>query len=203
MTTTEKRQLVREISQVRSSEKDGKRYLEGYATEFEVETKLGRGDWAWTEVVKRGAFTTSLAEQPSIKLLHSHDTGRVIASRRNRDGKVTGTLELREDERGLWFRAEIPDTQEGRDLITQVERGDLDGMSFGFDIIRETWDENKRASEIEEVRLYEISVVAFPAYDQAQFDLVVRSGRVEKPKDTGGAAYAGLVVALMQEQDLT
>jgi HK97 family phage prohead protease len=191
MTTTEKRQLVREISQVRSSEKDGKRYLEGYATEFEVETKLGRGDWAWTEVVKRGAFTTSLAEQPSIKLLHSHD------------GKVTGTLELREDERGLWFRAEIPDTQEGRDLITQVERGDLDGMSFGFDIIRETWDENKRASEIEEVRLYEISVVAFPAYDQAQFDLVVRSGRVEKPKDTGGAAYAGLVVALMQEQDLT
>jgi HK97 family phage prohead protease len=197
---TEKRQLVREITHVRASEADGKRYLEGYATEFGVETKLGRGDWAWTEVVKAGAFATSLAEQPSIKLLHSHDTGRVIASRRNKDGKVSGTLELTEDERGLWFRAEIPDTQEGRDLVTQVQRGDLDGMSFGFDIIRETWDENTRSSTIEEVRLYEISVVAFPAYDQAQFDLVVRSAaKVQKPKDEGGAAYVRLVMKLMEE----
>lgn len=202
MTGTDKRQLVRAMTQIRSSEQDGKRYLEGYVTEFDVETTLAEGQpYAWREVIRRGAFASSLAADGSIKLLHSHDTGRVIASRKMRGGKASGTLELMEDERGLKFRAEIPDTTEGRDLIVQVERGDLDGMSFGFETVRETWDDNQRKSEILEVRLFEVSVVAFPAYNKADFDLVLRSaGASDKPRQHTPDPVVAAVVARMEKE---
>ena len=132
-----------------------KRTLEGYASMFGNSYDLGRFD----EVVERGAFTRALDEEQDVRALIDHDPARVIGRSKN------GTLEMREDDKGLFTRIHLPDTQEGRDLATLVERGDLDAMSFGFTVKSDRWEkkEGRNTRFISDVDLYDVSVVAFPA----------------------------------------
>jgi HK97 family phage prohead protease len=80
------------------------------------------------------------------------------------------TLELRADSHGLWGRVKInPLDQDAMNLYARVERGDVDQCSFGFDILDE--ETNFRDADgsvhwtIKSVKLYEVSVVTFPAYE--------------------------------------
>ena len=134
---------------------DDKRTLEGYASMFGNSYDLGRFD----EVVESGAFTRALDEQQDVRALVDHDPARVIGRSKN------GTLEMREDEKGLFTRIHLPDTQEGRDLAILVERGDLDAMSFGFTVKGDRWEksEGRNTRYISDVDLFDVSVVAFPA----------------------------------------
>tara|TARA_R110002020_G_scaffold403097_3_gene613201 strand:+ start:148 stop:726 length:579 start_codon:yes stop_codon:yes gene_type:complete len=134
---------------------DDKRTLEGYASMFGNSYDLGRFD----EVVEAGAFTRALSEQQDVRALVDHDPARVIGRSKN------GTLEMREDSRGLFTRIYLPDTQEGRDLATLVDRGDLDAMSFGFTVQADRWEkkEGRNTRYITDVDLFDVSVVAFPA----------------------------------------
>jgi uncharacterized protein len=61
----------------------------------------------------------------------------------------------------------VPNTTDGNDLWELVERGDVSGMSFGFRVLRQEWDERGDTDIriIKEVELLEVSAVAFPAYD--------------------------------------
>ena len=135
---------------------DDKRTLEGYASVFGVAADLGR----FSETIERGAFTRALDEQQDVRALVDPDSGRVIGRTKN------GTLELREDNRGLFTRIELPDTQDGRDISTLIARGDLDAMSFGFTVKRDRWEQSddKQMRYIEDVDLFDVSVVAYPAY---------------------------------------
>ena len=144
---------------------DDKRTLEGYASVFGVAADLGR----FSETIQRGAFTRALAEQQDVRALVDHDSGRVIGRTKN------GTLELREDNRGLFTRIELPDTQDGRDMATLIGRGDLDAMSFGFTVKRDRWEQEdgKQMRYIEDVDLYDVSVVAYPQY--ANTEIALRS----------------------------
>lgn len=131
------------------------RRLEGYAALFGTEAQIGGG---MVETIAPGAFTTTLAERPDILALVDHDPARVLARTKS------GTLRLREDARGLAFDLDVPDTQAGRDVLALAERGDLGGMSFGFNARDEIVDGNRR--ELRALDLFEVSVVAaFPAYD--------------------------------------
>lgn len=134
---------------------DDKRTLEGYASMFGNSYDLGRFD----EVVEAGAFTRALSEEQDVRALVDHDPARVIGRSKN------GTLEMREDSRGLFTRIYLPDTQEGRDLATLVDRGDLDAMSFGFTVQADRWEkkEGRNTRYITDVDLFDVSVVAFPA----------------------------------------
>ena len=134
---------------------DDKRTLEGYASMFGNSYDLGRFD----EVVESGAFTRALSEGQDVRALVDHDPARVIGRSKN------GTLEMREDSRGLFTRIHLPDTQEGRDLATLVDRGDLDAMSFGFTVQADRWEkkEGRNTRYITDVDLFDVSVVAFPA----------------------------------------
>ena len=158
----EKRHINIDSAELRFADND-KRTLEGYASVFNKPTDLGRFD----EVIERGAFTRAVDEAHDVRALVDHDTGRVIGRTKN------GTLELREDDRGLFSRIHLPDTQEGRDLATLIERGDLDGMSFGFSVESDRWEkgEERATRFIEDVNLYEVSVVAFPAYEDTEVAL--------------------------------
>jgi hypothetical protein len=71
---------------------------------------------------------------------------------------------LVEDERGLKVRAQLPNTTLGRDTAELIRRGDVDSMSFGFSVIRDTWDESGTNRTLNAVRLHECSIVPFPAY---------------------------------------
>jgi HK97 family phage prohead protease len=77
-----------------------------------------------------------------------------------------GTMKLYEDERGLYFEAELADTQEARDLHTLVARGDVDQMSFAFRVIRQKWNEDRTERTLTEVSLADgdVSIVTYPAY---------------------------------------
>ena len=158
----EKRHIKFDAAELRFAE-DDQRTLEGYASVFNVATDLGR----FSETIERGAFSRAISEEHDVRALVDHDSGRVLGRTKN------GTLELREDKRGLFSRIHLPDTQEARDLATLIKRGDLDGMSFGFTVERDRWEkqEDRQMRFIEDVNLFEVSVVAFPAYEDTEVAL--------------------------------
>ncbi|KAK0348964.1 hypothetical protein LTR94_035067, partial [Friedmanniomyces endolithicus] len=84
-----------------------------------------------------------------------------------------GTLILREDSKGLYFENPQPDTSDGRDLVVQLGRGDVAGMSIGFVSTRSEWDESKEVTErtIFEAILFEITYTGAPAYRDTEVAL--------------------------------
>ena len=130
------------------------RGVEGYAALFNTETRIGD---AFTEVIAPGAFAASLASGRDVLALVDHDETRLLGRTRS------GSLRLAEDSRGLHFGLDLPDTQNGRDVLALAERGDLGGMSFGFSVDAELRDGDARI--LQAVQLYEVSIIsAFPAY---------------------------------------
>ena len=131
--------------------------FEGYAAVFNSPSQ----PLPFTEQIAPGAFHRSLRSRNDIKLLWNHDTGSVLGSTR------AGTLTLAEDSFGLKVRATFPNTQLGRDTAELVKRGDIDSMSFGFSVPSggDEWSGDGTQRTLKSVRLHEVSIVAFPAYE--------------------------------------
>lgn len=135
------------------------RRLEGYAATFGTEARIGE----MVETIRPGAFAAALAAGADVLALIDHDPARLLARTRS------GTLRLYEDQRGLAFGLDLPDTQPARDVLALAERGDLGGMSFAFSVPPggERWEGRRR--ELRSVTLHEISVVSsWPAYPETQ-----------------------------------
>jgi HK97 family phage prohead protease len=134
---------------------DGVMRLSGYAAVFDDQSV----PLPFVERIAPGAFRKTLSEAPDVRLLINHE-GLPLARTKN------GTLQLREDERGLYFDAELADTQEARDIHTLVGRGDVDQMSFAFRVIRQKWNSDRTERTLTEVSLADgdVSVVTYPAY---------------------------------------
>lgn len=135
----------------------------GYAALFGNRTTIGS---YWSEEIRAGAFAKSLASNDVIAII-GHDTGRVVG----RTG--AGTLRLREDDRGLAFENDLPDTTDGRDLAVLLERKDIPGMSFGFITRKQEWDEtiDPPHRTIIEAEIYEITYTPCPAYPDTEVGL--------------------------------
>ncbi len=147
--------------ELREDEDGKKKTLRGYAAKFE---KLSHPLYGFTEKIRRGAFSRSLKEG-NVRALWNHNTDWVLGSTKN------GTLRLMEDDIGLKFEIDLPDTTVGRDAGVTVSRGDVDGMSFAFETRKQEWDEKKPDNVIRtliDVDLKEISPTAFPAYPQTK-----------------------------------
>ncbi len=131
--------------------------FEGYAAVFNSPSQ----PLPFTEKIAPGAFHRSLRSRNDIKLLWNHDTGSVLGSTR------AGTLTLSEDSFGLRVKATFPNTQLGRDTSELVRRGDVDSMSFGFSVPSggDEWSGDGTERTLKSVRLHEVSIVAFPAYE--------------------------------------
>ena len=142
---------------------DGAMVARGYAALFNSEADIGG---YFREVIAPGAFTETL-KSDDIRALIDHDTGRVIGR------SSAGTLRLKEDDKGLSVEIDLPDTTDGRDLAVQLERGDISGMSFGFIVRHDEWDETSDppTRTIHAVDLREVSAVAFPAYGDTEIAL--------------------------------
>jgi HK97 family phage prohead protease/HK97 family phage major capsid protein len=125
--------------------------IEGYASVFGDEYDLGY----FTERVAPGAFDGRTNDD--VRLLINH-TGVPLARTTN------NTLTLTIDERGLHYRAKLADTQEGRDLYTLIQRGDITQSSFAFTIEDDEWSGDRRTRTINRVgQLYDVSPVTYPA----------------------------------------
>lgn len=137
---------------------NGKRYIEGYFVVYGARYEIFKDA---TETVDRGAF--DLVRDSDVRALTNHDTTLVL-------GRTTaGTLTLRDDDYGLWGSIEI--NENDQDAVNQwerVNRRDVTQCSFGFDILDEEFiekDDDKTEWHIRKVKLYEVSVVTFPAYE--------------------------------------
>ena len=140
------------------------RTLSGVAAPYGSEAKIAD----FRETIAPGAFTRTLAENRDILCLADHDPARVLGRTKS------GTLQLREDERGLRFELQVPDTSTGRDLRALAERGDLGGVSMGFIATRDSWDGDLRT--LHEVELHEVSIVqAHAAYPTTTVSLRSRN----------------------------
>jgi len=144
------------------------RRIEGYAATFHSEARMGR----YVETIAPGAFTDALGSD--VIALLDHDPGKVLGRTRS------GTLRLTQDSRGLAFSLDVADTQAGRDVLALAERGDLGGMSFGFQVPKggESWTGERRT--LTRIGLKEISVVsAWPAYPDTSLALRARGNAAE------------------------
>ena len=139
---------------------DGKNRLRGYAAMFD---RMSENLGGFRERIQRGAFQRSLDEGADVRSLWNHNSQYVLGRTRS------GTLKLTEDEDGLRVDIDPPDTAWARDLMTSVERGDVNQMSFGFRVRvdGDKWDEDEEGRIIRtlmDVELLEVSPVTFPAY---------------------------------------
>lgn len=147
-----------QIEDVEIRETDGKNTITGYAAVFE-KLSVPIHDW-FREKIRKGAFKDSL-QNNNVRALWNHNPDFVLGSSK------TNTLRLKETDKGLRFELDAPDTQAGRDAIVVIKRGDVDGMSFGFRVRKQEWDEKDPKNIIRtliDVDLREISPTAFPAY---------------------------------------
>jgi HK97 family phage prohead protease len=137
------------------AEGDGMTFT-GYASVFNSPSEdLG----GFIEYVAPGAFKRSLQSRNEVKLLWNHDSGEPLASLRG------GTMQLVEDNRGLKVTAQLPNTTRGRDIAELLRTKVIDSMSFGFNVIRDSWASDGKTRTLESVRLFEVSIVSFPAYE--------------------------------------
>lgn len=143
-----------------------KMIVEGYAAVFNQRTLLWESDWSgwkYYEEIDQGAFNG--ADFSNCVLRYNHGDGALVLAR-TRNNTLTYTI----DSHGLKIRAELADTQAGRDIFTLIKRGDIDKMSFAFTV--DSTNENSDSDLKVDVRkitristVYDVSPVDFPAYD--------------------------------------
>lgn len=158
-TTRQMRSVASEF-QTRADEGTGDLYISGYFSVFNSNYEIWPGA---TESVSPEAFDGALSDD--IRCLIDHETRLVLG--RNK----AGTLDLKTDSRGLWGEVKINQKdQDAMNLYERVRRGDVNQCSFGFEILDEEFED--RGTEvhwtIKKVKLYEVSVVTFPAYDETE-----------------------------------
>lgn len=129
--------------------------LEGYAALYNETTDMG----SFREKIAPGAFAGRLEDD--VRLLLNHD-GAPLARTKN------GTLQLEDDEKGLLYRAEIVDTQAGRDLYRMVKDGLISQSSFGFTIEEQEIDDDGVRVIRKIGRLLDVSPVTYPAYEATE-----------------------------------
>lgn len=137
--------------------------LRGYAAVFD---ELSVPIFGFREKIRSGAFSKSLKEN-NIRALWNHNADMPLGNTK------AGTLKLEEDNKGLRFDLELPDNSWGHDTAISVKRGDVDGVSFGFNVIKDEWDHSKKEEPIRtlvSVNLIEISPTPFPAYPATSVD---------------------------------
>lgn len=154
-----RRREVRPVHTDFRTREDGEEHIiEGYFAVFNSIYEIAPG---MTESVAPGAFSRSLSND--VRALTNHDTTLVLGRTK------AHTLELREDEHGLWGRIVInPNDGDAMNLYERVKRGDVDQCSFGFEIVGEETDFRDDGSvhwTITDVNLHEVSCCTFPAYE--------------------------------------
>ena len=140
-------------------------YLEGTPIVYDSWTDLG---W-YDEQIQRGALDNT--DLTDVRFLINHNTD-MIPLARSRNNNENSTMQMTVDEGGMNIRVNL-DTEnnaDARSLYSAVERGDIDGMSFMFVVDGELWEEEesehpkRTITDIEKV--FEVSAVTFPAYEQ-------------------------------------
>lgn len=146
--------------QVEVQEHKGKKTIYGYGAVFDKPSSVleARGIGEFTEFVDKRAFDAVLDDQMTM-ILFNHDPNMILG----RTG--AGTARMTIDSTGLMYEVTPPDSR--RDILESIERGDIVGSSFSFDVEEEKWrngSERPERSLMKIKRIYDLGPVSFPAY---------------------------------------
>ena len=137
-----------------------RRMVAGLGAVFNIEAVIGG---AFREKILPGAFMRALGGD--VFSFFNHDASQVLGRTK------AGTLRLAETDEGLRYEVDLPDTSAARDLKVSMDRGDIDGSSFTFDVPKggDEWDfsGDLPLRTIREANLYEVGPVTMPAYADA------------------------------------
>ena len=146
---------------VKADEGESKKIV-GYAAKF---NSLSEEMWGFREQIAPGAFAEAL-KKSDVRALFNHDPNYILGR------QSAGTVSLTEDDVGLHYEIDPPDTQWARDIVSSIERGDIAESSFAFSMSGgvEEWDDTATPA-IRTIRsvgnLYDVSPVTYPAYPEA------------------------------------
>ena len=134
------------------------RTVYGLAVPFDVPTRVNDWQGVYTETFAPTAFNKTIKEQ-RVKLLAHHDTRMLLG----------GFPKLTPTDAGLEIEASIARTRDGDDVLELVRVGALDSFSVGFSTVKggDDWSDDMSEVVRREVRLHEVSLVPFPAYETA------------------------------------
>lgn len=171
-TELERRGLSRKI-EVRKTEQG--KFMEGYAAVFYDASKPDETQFRlWNDCYERimpGAFDNAISRPDDVRCLFNHDESDIYGR------TVAGTLTLSIDKVGLRFSCLLPDTDDAGELAVAIERGDLSACSFGFRADDVVWRDVGEMSfrELNDVTLYDVGPVTFPAYAGTSLEIAKRS----------------------------
>lgn len=152
-----------QVRSFRAAASDDDKKIRGYAALFNVETELYPGV---REKIAPGAFRNALWKS-DIRLLLNHDPNHVLGRNKSK------TLTVFEDEKGLQFEANLPESR--GDVLESIKRGDIDQCSFAFRIEkqeRQDFDDGTVLFTIIEAKeVADVSVVTYPAYESTSVGL--------------------------------
>lgn len=158
-------------------------YLTGRPIVYDATTDLG---W-YDERIAKGALDD--ADLRDIRFLINHNTD-MIPLARSRNNNANSTMQLSVDDEGMLIRVDL-DTEnntEARNLYSAVERGDLDGMSFMFVVGADEWDdidsEHPTRTITKLSKVFEVSAVTFPAYEQTSISARGLSDALDSAKES-------------------
>lgn len=171
---------------------DGSIGFRGHAAVFGSPTWIGPPKVGFWEQVSAGAFADAI-QRDDVRFLIDHDPSKVLARTKN------GTLRLSEDDKGLAVDADLAPTSLGKDLEILLKRGDISQMSFAFQVVKDSWGELDSGDEIrtlEQVKLFDVSAVTYPAYEDTTASL--RSCDVARARNKGSLAVLRLKQAKLR-----
>lgn len=180
--------------ELRTAEKENNELVvSGVPVVFDTPTQINDPMGQYTEVISRSALEgVNLSDT---RLLYNHDLSKIPLAR------TPKTMELSINEQGLNMRAVLPDTEEGRSVHTAVQRGDLTGMSFSFtcDPAGSHYDVKTQTRSISKInKIYECSIVPFPAYQTASVEARNQMTEAEQQEKAKQAAKIKLNQILMR-----
>lgn len=140
--------------ELRTPEEEDKMIVEGYAITFNSPATHG-----YTEIISDKALDNT--DMSDVPLKYNHEDSHLIMARtRNK------SLELKKDDKGLFIRAELIDTQSNKDIYKSIKAGLIDKMSFAFTTRGDEYDYDTDTRTITDIdKLYDVSVVDMPFYD--------------------------------------
>ncbi len=143
----------------------GKEYFIGTPVVYDSPSELIYG--CFREYIKPGAFDEHLNTNPDILCLRDHNPDKLLGR------TSSGTLKITRDATGLHIECERPNTTYALDLAEQIRRGDINGMSFGFDVTDDEWymADAIRTRDVIKGKVFEFSYVTLPAYKGSVADI--------------------------------
>lgn len=180
---------VRELRAIMAGENNLKNIV-GYAAVFDKPSE----DMGFIEYVRKGAFRKAIANSDA-RALFNHDTDTLPLGRQS-----AGTLTLKEDETGLYFEIDPPNTTAARDLMISIDRGDIKEASYGFTVAIDEWDwksEPPTRTIVEVDQIFDVSPVVFAAFNDTTVALrAMEEHRQSAVRSNGDDGEADLLIGL-------